>query len=85
MSARPSIRPYDTPARKWRDLAERRRQHLVELCESGRWRRYYTEAQFLFELHAAIRAAEAWQRIAPEDTAAEAHHDGAAIGMPAAY
>jgi hypothetical protein len=32
---------------KWRDLAERRRAHLVELYDTGRWKRYYEEDQFL--------------------------------------
>ena len=29
--------------RKWRDLAEKRRAHLIELYDSGRWKHYYTE------------------------------------------
>jgi uncharacterized repeat protein (TIGR03809 family) len=58
--------PYDGSARKWRDLAERRRQHFVELQQSGRWSRYYDERRFLAEMQDAIRAAEAWARIASD-------------------
>jgi hypothetical protein len=75
MSARQDARPYDISARKWRDLAERRRQHLVDLCESGRWQRYYTEQQFLLELDSAIRSAEEWARIAPAEPAPDARGD----------
>jgi hypothetical protein len=41
MSARQLV-PYDTVARKWLDLAERRKAHLIELRESGRWKHYFT-------------------------------------------
>jgi uncharacterized repeat protein (TIGR03809 family) len=56
---------YNQAAPKWRDLAERRRAHFLDLHESGRWRLYYTEAQFLACMRDAIAAAEAWARIAP--------------------
>jgi uncharacterized repeat protein (TIGR03809 family) len=85
MSARQDPRPYDISARKWRDLADRRRQHLVDLCESGRWQRYYTEQQFLLELHAAIRAAEEWARIAPAEPAPDARGDVGAIVLQAPH
>jgi uncharacterized repeat protein (TIGR03809 family) len=50
---------------KWRDLAERRRAHFVDLYESGRWRRYYNEARFVTEFNDAITAAERWVKLAP--------------------
>lgn len=56
-------RPYDTLAEKWRDLAERRRDHIIELYESGRWRRYYSEERFVALLRDASRALEAWNGI----------------------
>lgn len=50
---------------KWRDLAERRRAHLVELYETGRWKHYYEDEQFLKELRTAIALAHRWAKIAP--------------------
>jgi hypothetical protein len=42
--------PYDTIARKWLALAERRRAHLIELRDSGRWQRYYRKGSLADEL-----------------------------------
>jgi hypothetical protein len=39
MSAR-EAGPYGSIARKWLALAERRRAHLIDILESGRWRHY---------------------------------------------
>jgi uncharacterized repeat protein (TIGR03809 family) len=72
MSARQSPSPYDIPARKWRDLAERRCRHLFELQESGRWRHYYTEEKFIAEMRETIRTAEEWARIVPDAPAPQA-------------
>jgi hypothetical protein len=52
-------------AQKWRALAERRRADFVEFYRSGRWKRYYTEEQFLHRMREAIRASERWAKIAP--------------------
>ncbi len=52
---------------RWRELAERRLDHLTDLRESGRWRRYYSEASFVADLHDAERAVAAWQLLAPRD------------------
>jgi len=49
MSARQNG-PYDSIARKWLALAERRKAHLIELRENGRWERYFTIAQLADEL-----------------------------------
>jgi hypothetical protein len=63
MSARqPS--PYDDVARKWVALAERRRAHVAELRESGRWRHYYTWEELLAELREAVNSRNEWARIA---------------------
>jgi hypothetical protein len=63
MSARqPS--PYDDVARKWVALAERRRSHIAELRESGRWRHYYTWEELLAELREAVNSRNEWARIA---------------------
>jgi uncharacterized repeat protein (TIGR03809 family) len=55
----------DQVALKWRALAERRRAHLIELYQSGRWKRYYSEESFLRCMREAIRATERWADIAP--------------------
>jgi hypothetical protein len=55
----------DQVAQKWRVLAERRRADFVELYRSGRWKRYYTEEQFLRGMREAMRASERWAAIAP--------------------
>jgi uncharacterized repeat protein (TIGR03809 family) len=52
-------------SQKWRDLVERRSLHFVELHASGRWRRYYTEAQFFTLLREALELAEIWTKLAP--------------------
>jgi uncharacterized repeat protein (TIGR03809 family) len=56
-------------ALKWRALAERRRDHFVELQHTGRWKLYYDRPDFLQELRAAIALAQRWARIAPGDGA----------------
>ena len=56
--------PYDSVARKWHALAERRRAHVVELRETGRWRHYYTAEELLSALREAVNMRDAWARIA---------------------
>ena len=56
---------WERIALKWRNLAERRRDHYVELHQSGRWKRYYGEADFLTEMRKAAALAERWIEIAP--------------------
>ena len=65
MSQWASSAALEQASRKWRALADRRRAHLVELFHSGRWKRYYTEEQFLHRLRDAVRASERWAEIAP--------------------
>jgi uncharacterized repeat protein (TIGR03809 family) len=55
----------DRAALKWRDLAERRRAHIIELYKSGRWKHYYTDAEFIICLRQATAAANRWAQIAP--------------------
>jgi uncharacterized repeat protein (TIGR03809 family) len=50
---------------RWRNIAERRREHHLELYKSGRWRRYYTDEQFLEAMREAVALAERWAAIAP--------------------
>jgi hypothetical protein len=45
-------------------LVERRRQNLIELCNSGRWRHYYTHAQFLDEMRKVLHLRNQWAQLA---------------------
>ena len=49
--------------RRWRELAEKRRAHLIELYDSGRWKHYYTEEQLIARMREAINLAETWDRL----------------------
>ena len=44
---------------------ERRRAYFIELYHTGRWKRYYSEEQFLLKLREAIKASDRWAEIAP--------------------
>jgi hypothetical protein len=68
MSARQAS-PYDSVARKWLALAERRTAHVVELRDSGRWRHYYTWDELSDALHEAMSTRDKWARIAGLDAA----------------
>jgi hypothetical protein len=59
--------PYDSIARKWLALAERRRAHVVDLRDSGRWRHYYTREELLDALREAVNSRDEWARIAGLD------------------
>jgi uncharacterized repeat protein (TIGR03809 family) len=63
MSARRQPGPYDNVARKWLDLAERRKTYFIELYDSGRWERYYTQSQMVAVMRATIAACDAWAKI----------------------
>ncbi len=65
MSERHSFRQFDNIARKWRDLAERRRDYFVELYRSGRWQHYYSEDEFVLVMRDVMDVTETWARIAP--------------------
>src|SRR5262245_61591588 len=74
MSAQMPAHALDAVAQKWRDIAERRRAHFLELYASGRWKHYYSEEQFLYRMREAIRLSERWAEIAPpppDEVAAE--------------
>jgi uncharacterized repeat protein (TIGR03809 family) len=56
-------------------LAERRLAYLVELYDSGRWRRYHGDADFLLIVREAKAAVEGWRRLlrtSPADAATSA-------------
>jgi len=48
---------------RWCMLAEQRLQHLTDLFESGRWRRYYSEPAFLENFREAKKAVETWRAL----------------------
>ncbi len=64
-------------AARWHALAEQRLEHLTELFESGRWRRYYSERAFLENIQEAKTAVGTWRDLAREP--AEIHR---AIEIP---
>jgi uncharacterized repeat protein (TIGR03809 family) len=51
-------------ASHWLALAERRRDGLLELYRSGRWRRYHTEAELLGLMRAVKADIEFWSAFA---------------------
>jgi uncharacterized repeat protein (TIGR03809 family) len=63
MSARQAD-PYETVARKWLALVERRQENFIELCDTGRWRHYYTQTEFLKEMRKVLRLRDRWAEIA---------------------
>jgi uncharacterized repeat protein (TIGR03809 family) len=60
-----ATRKWERIALKWRALAEGRRDHHLDLYKSGRWKHYYTDAEFLVEMRQAVTIAERWEAIAP--------------------
>ena len=73
-------------ARKWRTLAERRREHLTELYRTGRWTKYYTEEGFLAVMRATVDTIERWDKIerAAEDPTEAAKVQSKANDWPGA-
>ncbi|MBS0529808.1 MAG: TIGR03809 family protein [Proteobacteria bacterium] len=49
---------------RWCLIAEQRLDHLTELYETGRWRRYHSESAFLENLQEAKAAVETWRVLA---------------------
>lgn len=50
---------------RWRMLAERRLNYLIELYETGRWKVYYKEPEFLKVIQEARVALATWEQLAP--------------------
>ncbi len=71
MAQRPAIHFSDGYAPRGLALAERRLAYLAELYDSGRWRRFYGDADFLLMVRDARTAVESWRRLvraAPADS-----------------
>jgi uncharacterized repeat protein (TIGR03809 family) len=62
---------------RWCALAEQRLDHLTELFETGRWRRYHSELSFLENIQEAKNAVETWRGLATR----EASPDNSAIDL----
>jgi len=68
-------------AARWCALAEQRLEHLSEMFETGRWRRYHSELAFLENIQEAKRAVQTWRAIATgEDVATAAASVTSAFG-----
>jgi uncharacterized repeat protein (TIGR03809 family) len=61
-------------ARKWHALAERKRNHLAELYQSGAWHRYFTEETLRTQMREAVREIDHWGAMLDDQTAAESAH-----------
>jgi hypothetical protein len=62
---------------RWCALAEKRLDHLTELFETGRWRRYHSELAFLENIQEAKAAVELWRDLSIR----EASRDNSAIDI----
>src|SRR5689334_22205955 len=62
---------------RWCVLAEQRLEYLTELFESGRWRRFHSEASFLENIREAKVAVDTWRDLVKR----EASLDNSAIDM----
>src|SRR3977135_4637867 len=62
---------------RWCALAEQRLDHLTELFETGRWRRYHSERAFLENIQEAKTAVETWRNLLTR----EASRDNSAVDM----
>ena len=60
-----AVLSLDPIALKWRNLVDRRRAHLVDLYLSGRWKRYYSEEEFMTCFRDTMNMADRWNEIAP--------------------
>lgn len=62
---------------RWCVLAEQRLEYLTDLFETGRWRRFHSEADFLENIREAKQAVETWRMLVTQ----EASPNNAAINV----
>lgn len=62
---------------RWCTLAERRLEYLTELFETGRWRRFHGEVEFLENIQEAKAAVETWRDLLSR----EASRNNTAVDM----
>ena len=77
----PAASNWECIALKWRNIAERRRDHHLDLYKSARWKHYYTDEEFLIEMRQAVAIADRWVAIVPRPGEREV---SAAIEQPVA-
>ena len=56
---------------RWCGLAEQRLDYLTELFETGRWRRYHSERDFLENIREAKSAVETWRGLLASEATAD--------------
>jgi len=71
-AAVPAVAVGRDVAARWCALAEQRLQHLSEMFETGRWRRYHSEIAFLENIQEAKLAVQTWRALATGGDVAEA-------------
>jgi len=54
---------------RWCSLAEQRLEYLTELFETGRWRRFHTEREFLENIREAKAAVATWRDLLSREAA----------------
>ena len=62
-SRAPAPIPHDL-AQRWCDLAERRVDYFRELFQTGRWKHYYSEREFILRMRDVMAAVENWRSLA---------------------
>lgn len=77
MTHRVDVAPGRDIIARWCNLAEQRLEHLTELFETGRWRRFHSEAAFLENIREAKAAVETWRDLLSR----EASLDNSAIDL----
>ena len=65
---------------RWCALAEQRLEHLTEMFETGRWRRFHSEIAFLENIQEAKRAVQAWRLLAAGEDVSSVAAAGPARG-----
>jgi hypothetical protein len=63
---------------RWRALAEQRYAHFLELHETGRWKHYYTEHEFLIRMRETMRLLDMWKSLSGPEAAVADESNGAA-------
>lgn len=53
---------------RWCTLAEQRLEYLTDLFDTGRWRRFFTELEFLENIQDAKAAVDSWRELLARDT-----------------
>jgi uncharacterized repeat protein (TIGR03809 family) len=74
--------PYDAIAHRWLELIERRHANFIDLYDTGRWRHYFTQEQFLDEIRKVLRLRDQWSAIAGVTPDGEALVADSAMAMP---